>query len=174
MSDVAASTVPVQVESIQTGGPVSESALFGIAGPINYALQNKASVGDIMMSALDQSTFQAQRGTSWVLCDGRNVTGSTYQSLTGQTNIPDLRGVFPRGKDNGRGINPDGDLAIGAYTADKFAAHHHQYQSPNGGSGGGSASGTTGQAPFSDTTTVGANETAPKSCTVNFFIKINI
>lgn len=174
MSDVASSTVPVQLESINTGNPVSESALIAMAGAINYSLKNKPAVGDIMTSALDESTFQAQRDVSWKLADGRSVIGSVYQTLTGQTNIPDLRGVFPRGKDNGRGINPNGDLAIGTYTADQFAAHHHQYQAPNGGSGGGSASGTTGQAPFTNTTDTGGTETAPKSCTVNYFIKINV
>lgn len=179
MTAIANSTVPVQQESVNTGNPVSESATAAIGGAVNYCLSNKPAVGDIMMSGLDEATFQAQRDTTWKLCDGRSVTGSQYQTLTGLTTIPDLRGVFPRGKDNGRGINPDGDLAIGAYTADKLAAHTHQehYRIPNAGTGGSDGGGDHNRSLTDVTenvTSTGGNETAPKSCTVNFFIKINV
>lgn len=46
----------------------------------------------------------------WFLCNGAGFDRNTYPRLGGVlTNgvLPDLRGVFLRGKDNGRGINPN-------------------------------------------------------------------
>jgi microcystin-dependent protein len=190
MSAVAPSTVPIQIESIQTGNPVSESSLSAMGGAINYTLLNKSSVGDIVMSALDQATFQSQRDTTWVLCDGRSVIGSTYQSLTSQTNIPDLRGRYPRGKDNGSGNDTHGDLAIGTYEADQPGPHQHMVSFPalaqniTNGSGGAfdavleehnvAITGQSGLLGHVDSTGSGVGaETNPRSVVVNFFIKVN-
>ncbi|MCK5355243.1 MAG: hypothetical protein KAJ63_09005 [Methyloprofundus sp.] len=68
------------------------------------------------------------RKRKWVLADGKDVSGSAYAQVTGNSHIPDFRGVFLRGKNNGRNDgneNPDGDLALGIYQADIFAEHTH-------------------------------------------------
>lgn len=190
MSDVLPSTVPIQVESLQTGNPVSESSQVAIGGVCNYLLLNKAAVGDIVMSALDESTFQTQRDTTWVLCDGRSVIGSQYQSLTGQTNIPDLRGRYPRGKDNGSGNDTHGDLAVGTYEADQPGPHEHTVSFPalaqniTNGTGGAfdavlqqhnvAITGQSGLLGHVDSTGSGVGaETNPRSVVVQIYVKIN-
>lgn len=131
-------------------------------------------VGSVIHSMLTEAQFQAQSGSGWVLADGRNVSGSVYATITGASTIPDMRSAFLRGKDNAKGLNPDGDLALGTYSADKLASHTHSYNtfwSPGGGSLGASGGGISGQSFTTGAT--GGNETAPKSITVNIFIRIN-
>jgi hypothetical protein len=178
MPAVASSFIPVNEEAIQFNRPVSESSLSAIAGLANGLLSIALPIGSIVDSTLTEVQFQAQIGNpspvTWVLADGRDITGTSLQLLTGQLNAPDLRGIFTRGKNNGRADgnqNPDGDLAIGTYTADKFLSHTHSYREP----GGGGVSGEPGSQGLIGATTGGAggNETAPKTITVNKFIRIN-
>ena len=158
--------------------------------------QNDGYVGDIITSALTEAQFQAQRNGTWVLMDGRSVVGSRYQALTSQANIPDGRGLFLRGKNNGRvdGLqNPAGEVAIGTYQADDNKAHTHT----TSGGGGGSATtyvdqnvvgganqlvGTNNTAPAGSYTfpggavtvnSSGGVDSRPRNITVNYFIKIN-
>lgn len=84
----------------------------------NEIVPDIGQVGDVVQSMLTEAQFQAIRGTGWVLMDGRSVAGSQYQAITGNGNIPDARGVFLRGKNNGSSANPDGDLPLGTYTGD--------------------------------------------------------
>jgi hypothetical protein len=87
-------------------------------------------VGEVKAAFLTEKQFQAQAGTGWVLCDGRNVKSSSYYVLTGNVTIPDMRATVPRMKDNGRGLDPHGDLALGTYEADQFASHAHGVTDP--------------------------------------------
>lgn len=135
-------------------------------------------VGSVIHSLLTEAQFQATMGSGWVLADGRNVSGSAYQSITGNATIPDMRGRFLRGKNNGSSNNPDGDLALGAYTADKLGSHSHgvNWTAANGGVSSGNfiVRGTTAQGSFSNSTDgAGSNETAPKNITTNIFVRIN-
>lgn len=129
-------------------------------------------VGTIVHSMLSTTQFASEYGANWVLADGRSVTGSKYEQITGISSIPDMRGLFLRGK--GATFNPDGDLALGTFTDDKLRSHTHGAGAiDNGGtgifqSGGG---GSRNQTLLTDAT--GGNETAPKSITVNIFIRIN-
>lgn len=74
--------------------------------------------------------------TGWLECDGSTVSRTTYSDLftaigdtfgagDGSTTfaIPDLRGEFIRGWDNGGGI--DASRAIGSSQADQMEAHKH-------------------------------------------------
>ena len=149
-----------------------------------------SALGDIKASMLDEATYHSEFGAEWIIADGRSVIGSDYNTLTGQSNVPDLRGTFLRGKDGTRGLNPDGDLSLGAYSGDKLGTHTHSYSDATvdlGSSGGaqqsikGNSTSSSGS-PFIHTfdadttrTTVpaGDNETSPKSVTINYFIKIN-
>lgn len=54
-------------------------------------------VGTIMNSMLTLAQFQGQMGTTWVLCDGANVSGSLYHTVTGLTNVPNTQSEFLRG-----------------------------------------------------------------------------
>lgn len=139
---------------------------------------NIIPIGTIIHSMLTETQIQLVYGKSWVLMDGRNVAGSSYAAITGNNIIPDARGLFLRGKNNGSSRNPDGDIALGTYTADKYASHSHgvSWSGANGTtlSGSNVARGDSASGTFSNSVNAsGGNETASKSMTVNIFIKIN-
>ena len=166
---------------------ISNNKMYISNGSAWNSFADQSAVGDIKASMLTEAQYQAEFGSEWILADGRLVTGSDYHSITGIVNIPDLRGVFLRGKNNGRSDgnqNPDGDLTLGQFTDDKYEAHAHSYtdQYWNGQNTGSipenNLASNTGNRPVYNTDTKstvpsGQNETAPKSVTVNYFIKIN-
>jgi len=57
-------------------------------------------VGSIQQSVLTEAQFlntmPATERSKWVLADGRDVTGTTYNTVTGDTHVPDLRGAYLR------------------------------------------------------------------------------
>ena len=149
----------------------------------------------------------------WCLADGRDVTGSAYAALTGQNNVPDLRGAFLRmaGQNAGRVAWNGGTLGgfneyktarprNTAFTGNTSSDGGHQHDAgplfhqPPLQSGSGSAdvgssgsvianTGTSfrqykvwGSLNGSHSHTVSINggddETAPRSYSVNWFIKI--
>ena len=55
------------------------------------------AVGSIQQSLLSEAQFQAVMGTTnWVLANGQGVSGSQYNNITGNSNVPDFRGCFIR------------------------------------------------------------------------------
>lgn len=90
---------------------------MGSAVPAGYLLANGAAVSRQSYAAL----FAA--------------IGTTYGAGNGTTtfNLPDTRGVFLRGLDNGRGL--DAGRALGAYQADSYASHGHSVNDPGHGHG---------------------------------------
>lgn len=186
MSNMAPSTVPIQQESVQFNNPVSEASASAIGGVCNYLLNIQLPIGSIFPSMLTEPQLLAQLGSpspsTWILADGRGVAGSQYQTVTGNTNVPDLRGIFVRGSNSGGSSagtradgnqNPDGTLNPGTYSADKFASHQHQVLAQNFiAINGGGQTGYLGPA-TAGTGLTGGNETAPKNVTVNYFIRIN-
>jgi hypothetical protein len=205
LSNVAASESFVQQEALQFNQPVSESAASSIAALANAMREICNPIGSIIASMLTEVQFQAQNGgpspSRWILADGRSVVGSRYASLTGNSNVPDLRGVLLRGKNNGRSGatgNPDGDLTLGTYQADQFGSHNHGFSDPghahaltqsqifrqdnySGGDelGAWDITGSSfSQGVASNTTGIsfsanGGNETRGRNVTVNYFIRIN-
>jgi hypothetical protein len=138
----------------------------------------QGTLGDIRTSMLTEALFQSENDTTWIIADGQDVTGSDYHTLTGETTIPDTRGTFLRGKNNGRvdgKQNPDGDLPLGTYQVDDFFSHDHSVSSSSftgGGAQAAIASNNVGY-PAHITGMTGGNETRPRNITVNIFIKIN-
>jgi hypothetical protein len=83
-------------------------------------------VGSIQQSLLNETQWASVLGpeaVKWVLADGRNVAGSRYATVTGQTNVPDLRGAFIRaaGQNSNNGPNWNGG-AVGAFHEDTTRA----------------------------------------------------
>ncbi|WP_155767649.1 MULTISPECIES: tail fiber protein [Xanthomonas] len=90
----------------------------------------------------------------WMVCDGRALRAASYPQLyaalgtihgnggqDGMFQLPDLRGVFVRGVDNGSGADPDlgnrlqpsGEGAysgVGSLQLDAFHTHTHTYARP--------------------------------------------
>jgi hypothetical protein len=139
-------------------------------------------VGSVIHSMLTEAQFQAQIGSGWVLADGRSATGTVYNTVTGATTIPDMRGKFLRGKNNGASganYNQDGDSTLGTYQADKNLAHIHSGTSY---ASGGTTSGVVGMPAIASVGTSpytgqvisdGGSEANPKNVTVNIFIRVN-
>ncbi len=135
--------------------------------------------------------------TGTLECDGSAISRTTYATLFGVLgttygngdgsttfNLPDLRGYFLRGFDNGAGNDPDaasrtdrGDGTtgdnVGTKQADELKSHTHTYG--NSADNIGAASGTgVKDAENSNSFTSGAtggNETRPKNVAVMFCIK---
>lgn len=175
----------VSLESPKKGRVMVDSASLKVYigdGSSWRSLASESALGEVRSSMLTEAQYATENGAEWILADGRDVTGSDYATATGNTTVPDLRGVFLRGKDHGTGVNPDGDLALGTFTDDKYEAHSHPYTDegyPTFGTGAGVPESTQGNQWFyqpnvysRNTTPSGGNETAPKSVTVNYFIKI--
>ena len=149
--------------------------------------------GDVKISAA--STVQA----GWLECDGSVKVRATYAALftaistiynTGgeagtDFRLPDLRGEFVRGLDNGRGV--DAGRGIGTAQADEFKAHNHIFHGddyinttfpsawplltsdgvggPNDNSGGGT------YRTQADSATPGGTETRPRNVAMMYCIK---
>jgi len=83
--------------------------------------------GEVVASMLDEAFFQSVYGPDWVLADGRTVTGTWYEELV-SANVPDLRGLFLRGRNYDRSKasgNAEGDLVMGTFQAFQVARHSH-------------------------------------------------
>lgn len=135
----------------------------------------------------------------YLLCNGAEVLrvqypklfkaiGTVYGSGDGSTtfNIPDLRGQFVRGWDNGAGV--DAGRTFGSLQGDAFESHKHNFTDyasvvrtqviTDTGGGGGNLDinilpgGGTAYASNSEMTFAGgANETRPTNVAMNFYIK---
>lgn len=127
--------------------------------------------------------------TGWLRCNGADVSrttyaklfariGTTYGSGDGSTTfgLPDLRGLFVRGWDNGAGRDPD--RVFGSQQGDDFAAHHHVLTTVNSGGGGvdgftlaAVTNGSTGVISETNVQDYGGDETRPKNVAMLYCIK---
>lgn len=121
----------------------------------------------------------------WLLCDGSAISRTNYAPLfavigtsygVGDSsttfNIPDLRGEFMRGADNGRGV--DSGRTLGSFQNDEFKSHNHNIIAATDESDvgpkvrGGGTSATTGTVV---TEATGGTETRPRNIAMNFIIR---
>lgn len=136
-------------------------------------------LGEVVASMLSTEQFVATYGRGWVLADGRPVPNTEYARHIGPR-VPDLRGVFLRGRNYGRPRNEgnaEGDLPVGHYQSFQIARHSHsvtQMIFDNNVDGVDScciASGDHHNEPR-QTGEYGGDEVRPNSVTVNYFIRI--
>ena len=128
--------------------------------------------------------------SGWLECDGSAVSRSTYANLfsaigtafgvgdgTTTFNLPDLRGEFVRGWDNGRGV--DSGRSLGSSQSDEFESHTHNTPAISRGNLGAPAS-NFHVAPSNNnvdgsvvwtTTSAGGSETRPRNVALNYIIK---
>ena len=106
----------------------------------------------------------------WLECNGQ-AAPSALAAVLGTSNVPDLRGEFVRGWDNGRGV--DSGRALLSTQADEFKEHNHTIASfgrvnvnPSGNQNPYySRSGTE------NTSSVGGTETRPRNVALMYIIK---
>lgn len=184
------STQPIQISSAgtMTAAPISVSQVDAtLAGFL-------APTGSITMYG------GAAAPSGWLLCDGSAVSRTTYSALfsaistaygigngTSTFNIPDMRGMFPRGVTGASSNDPDASSRtainggnsgnnVGSVQTDQFESHTHSgtyYQQTGGGgtagvAGYGTGAGVTGPGGVPAN---GGNETRPINIYVNFIIK---
>lgn len=121
--------------------------------------------------------------TGWLKANGATISRTTYANLfasigttfgdgDGSTTfkVPDLRGLFVRGWDDGRILDPS--RTFGSYQADEFKSHNHTYHAGGGFlnfDSGGKAGAGPGSTMTSDLS--GGNETRPKNLALLACIK---
>ena len=110
--------------------------------------------------------------TDWLECDGSSIP-SQYTDLIALVgaNVPDLRGEFIRGWDNGRGVDSGRDLL--STQADDFKSHNHTYNRK--GSSGNVVSGGPSQINDgtynTNTGSKGGTETRPRNIALMYCVK---
>lgn len=167
----------------------------------SIALRNMSAlpVGTVIHSILTPDQMRDEAGDAWALMQGQVLVGSDLDRKHQITNIPDSRGLFLRGYNNGclddtdtsvRYCNPD-NTALGGYQNDSFKKHEHgggnhthwndmEITATRNWDGSGRNTVTShknGQGWHSNHSgsviqMEGENETRPKSLTLNIYIKV--
>lgn len=130
--------------------------------------------------------------TGWYLCDGRAISSldslstseknalSALLSSGGNpdnTHLPDMRGYFLRGADNGSGNDPDegtrsgSGAKLGSAQTDRLQSHSHTVNADAAAGAGTSVATSAGTTTTVTTNATGGNETRPKNIYVNWIIK---
>ena len=168
-----------------TGASTAADARTNLDVP-SIAQMNAAVTAGIAAAVPAGSVFYfaaASAPTGYLKCDGSAVSRTTYAALfavagttfgsgDGSTtfNLPDLRGEFIRGLDDGRGV--DAGRTLGSAQADSFASHTHTVT--YGASEGDVTSTVTNGNTFSGSVTTGATggtETRPRNVALLACIK---
>lgn len=94
--------------------------------PLGTVIASLLPPGDFHRLTEPGATFDPTV-TKWVLADGRDVTGSRFQKALIRRSVPDLRGLFLRGANEGRadGRQDPGPRELDGYQADGNLTHHH-------------------------------------------------
>lgn len=130
--------------------------------------QNKIPPGSIM----------AYGGTTapsgWLLCNGQSTNGHQELAAVVGANVPDLRGEFIRGWDNGRGV--DVGRMFGSWQMDAFKSHSHTYYTTYNGPMLDNPYNITATPRFGYidaklTSSTGDKETRPRNIALNYIIK---
>jgi microcystin-dependent protein len=137
-----------------------------------------ASSDDVLKAANPLGTIIAYYGSTapygYLPCSGQTVSSSTFPDLvtflggTTSATLPDLRGEFIRGWDNGRGI--DTGRAIRTLQLDAFKSHTHSFPMQLAGASGSTTS-TVGGSSTATTNATGDIETRPRNVSVLYCIK---
>ena len=154
---------------VVTETTLSSSAISYVAPPgaVCYVAQNTAPSG--WLKANGAAVSRTAYATLFA------ALGTTFGAGNGSTtfNLPDLRGEFPRGWDDSRGV--DSGRAFGSAQADAFSSHIHTTgQTGTGLNGSISTTGATvgvvgGGAQTTGTT--GSTETRPRNIALLAIIK---
>lgn len=124
----------------------------------------------------------------WIECNGSAISrtvyadlfaaiGTTFGAGNGSTtfNVPNLRGEFIRGWDNGRGV--DSGRAFGSAQADAIKSHTHNILpgfalNARTGVTGGGTTGVFADGGATDTAASGGSESRPRNIAMLYCIKV--
>ena len=135
----------------------------GVQGPSG----NTGPTGSIIM----WGTSTLPEG--YIECNGQSTSGYTALAALYGANVPDLRGEFVRGWDNGKGT--DTGRALLSAQSDEFKSHTHTYGANTVGVADGGR-----QVPYSitpsgnwktNTSSTGSTETRPRNVALMYIIK---
>lgn len=145
-------------------------SLMGIVDTLNA---NKLAIGTVIgtMVGIDTTTG------IWVLADGRSASPYIeFIAATGMANIPDLRGMFLRGLNEGRNDgkqDPEaGTRTAGSYQADTLKSHSHLEELSSGENKDWYGGGDHGGNFIKNTAAFGGLETRPRNSAVYWYIKV--
>jgi hypothetical protein len=92
------------------------------------------AVGDVKYSILNPTLFAQVNGDCWVPLNGGDMTDSRLSNITGQTNVPDISGLFIRSHEFSGGANRDPDRtsssAIATFQDQSYQSHNHGLNDP--------------------------------------------
>ena len=147
---------------------IDGSNLTGIAGTpagvVIYHAANTAPTGFIKANGASISTS--------TYSDLFAVIGYTFGGSGGSFNVPDLRGEFLRGWDDGRGV--DSGRAFGSSQGDLFKSHSHTFgvwQATTNTAHNGAGTGSTHYQSTQSVSSVGGTETRPRNIALLACIK---
>ena len=174
---------------VDVAGAADGAILMLIGGVWGAGVSNEVPTGAI----LPFGGTSAPSG--YLMCNGAavprtayadlfNVIGTAFGAGDGRTtfNVPDLRGLFLRGRDGGAGrdidrarrtsLLPGGNAGdnVGSYQQDEIKAHTHTVWQPYG-NGAANGSGAQDVDRTMQSGSTGGSETRPKNVYVNFIIK---
>ncbi|QFR55797.1 short tail fibers protein [Yersinia phage JC221] len=127
-----ANVLPSNRSSVLTNGDIYRDSMNA-----NKKYQTREEVElSIPIGGLIMTAFWFDYGNI-IMCDGRGLNRNTYPVLFSRIgysfggsgdifNIPDFRGLAPRGYDAGRGMDPS--RSFGSYQEDMFKYHEHPLQ----------------------------------------------
>ncbi|KHD56893.1 integrase [Escherichia coli] len=144
-------------------------------GTVKTALENlDLGEGSALPVGVPVPWPSATPPTGWLKCNGAAFSAEEYPELAKAypTNrLPDLRGEFIRGWDDGRGV--DEGRALLSAQSDLFKAHHHEFKffkawaADNGTGAVYDFHGEAGR----DTSDTGGNETRPRNIAFNYIVR---
>ena len=167
------------VPTAPTAAPATSTTQIATTAFVTAAISavtNSVPSGSVSMYAASAPP------SGWLECDGSAVSRTTYSALfaalgtvfgagdgVNTFNLPDMRGYFPRGWDNGRGIDPA--RTFGSTQTDALKAHTHTADLAVNTPGGGDGSSYRAIAGAGNTGSTGGTETRPKNISLLFIIK---
>ncbi|MBA5235297.1 tail fiber protein [Pectobacterium aroidearum] len=142
-------------------------------GNLNAASINAISISDLAGIPLPFPGAVAPSG--WLKCNGQPFDASQFPVLAARYPtgfLPDLRGEFVRGWDDGRGINPSRGLLT--TESDMFAAHAHVIAAGTSNNVTGthmiSSNGVSSEQ-IGTTNPAGGTETRPRNIAFNYIVR---
>lgn len=178
---------------VSSGIITATSGITTYYGDASNLTVNGSSLSSFLLSAVPAGTVisyaSSTAPTGYLKCNGSAISRSTYSSLfsgigtvfgagDGSTtfNVPDLRGEFVRGWDDGRSI--DTGRAFGSSQSDAFKSHNHATSldgynvEVQGGGGYTMGPGSRPQQAFAwSMTNSGGTETRPRNLSLMYCIK---